>query len=353
MLTALPMELVAMACCFVSVDDLARLRRTCKAFRSGLVDAWHDALVVPGGAWYELKDVALTARYADCKHRVPSAPPSSLDTTEHIAFWGTFVDENEGLLATFGPTVLTFKADLGTPRYENGGSFSMPNLVFPGSLSNLADIVEIMYSSEDLRVIWQTPELQASFTAVVDISDCVNSTEQTWSYFEKPTRINMYATVNFHDCIGLYHIVSDNLLICPCRSWSLTEEGNVFQADSTLLELGGSAVLVDPGRVRFAMFDASSPGLSAEWLKAYNDADCEGRDKMELDFAMSPANAGRGWNATRLDLIEQFVKMCTPFSSVAGTRFHAARFWKTASYLRWRAECKLYCLCVREYSPTA
>ena len=335
-----------MACCFVCVDDLARLRRTCKAFRSGLVDAWHDALVVPGGAWYELKDVALTARYADCKHRVPLAPPSSLDTTEHIAFWGTFVDENETLLATFGPMVLTFKADLGTPMYGNWAGDRRPNLVFPGSLSRLADIAEIMYSSEDIQVFWQTPELQASFTSVVDISNCVIPTEQTWSYFEKPTRNNMYATVNFHDSIGLYHIVSDDLLICPCRTWSYTDEGHVFHVDSTMLKLSGSAVLVDPWRVRFAMFDASSPGLSLEWLKAYNDADCDGRDKMEKEFAMSPANAGRGWNATRLDLTDQFVEMCTPFSSVAGTRFHAARFWKTATYLRWRAECKLHCLCV-------
>lgn len=63
MLSALPIAIVAMACCFMRVDALARLRRTCKTLHDDFVAAWHNALFVPDGAWYELKDVALVARY--------------------------------------------------------------------------------------------------------------------------------------------------------------------------------------------------------------------------------------------------------------------------------------------------
>ena len=52
------MDAVAMICCFMRVDTLARVRQTCKTLRDALVHAWHDALFVPNGKWYELKNVA-------------------------------------------------------------------------------------------------------------------------------------------------------------------------------------------------------------------------------------------------------------------------------------------------------
>ena len=55
-----------MICCFMRVDTFARVRQTCKTLRDALVHAWHDALFVPNGKWYELKisrtkNVALAA----------------------------------------------------------------------------------------------------------------------------------------------------------------------------------------------------------------------------------------------------------------------------------------------------
>ena len=61
----------------------------------------------------------------------------------------------------------------------------------------------------------------------------------------------------------------------------------------------------------FYMFDLRPAGLSLEWFIAYSDADSDKRLEMEASFVKSSANARRGWNATRRDIIEQFVKQLT------------------------------------------
>ena len=126
MLDALPNELFVSICCFVQVDAFVRLRRTCTTLRAASTNvSWHQVLFEPKGAWHQLKDVNLAAKYMNWSNRVPSAVPSSLQTMDTIAFWGTVVDTNGDILESFHPQVAKFDV------------YSM--WVYPPSISYISD----------------------------------------------------------------------------------------------------------------------------------------------------------------------------------------------------------------------
>ena len=103
----IPDELIVFLCHFLRVNALARLRSTCGAMRKLLSceEAWHNALFVPSGLWYQLKDVSLAAKYMNWSGRLPSPLPSAIDTMDNVAFWGTITD-GERVIATVGQVYL-------------------------------------------------------------------------------------------------------------------------------------------------------------------------------------------------------------------------------------------------------
>jgi len=107
LLYSCPGELIVFLCHFVRVDALAR--STCRAMQKLLhcEEAWHNALFVSDGTWYELKDVSLAAKYMNWSSRSPSPLPPTIDTMDNVAFWG-IIRDGKRVVATFEPTILKF-----------------------------------------------------------------------------------------------------------------------------------------------------------------------------------------------------------------------------------------------------
>ena len=102
---SLPDELLVHMCAFLCVATLARLRETCSRWHMIAADkhAWTNALHKYGGLWYELKNVVLADKFL--LYGWSSPPSSSSVSANSIAFWGTLVDSDDRILATFGPDV--------------------------------------------------------------------------------------------------------------------------------------------------------------------------------------------------------------------------------------------------------
>jgi len=64
-----------------------------------------------------------------------------------------------------------------------------------------------------------------------------------------------------------------------------------------------------PEELEFAIHDLESvAGLTRDWLRKRKDGDDAERFKMETAYANSEANAGRGWNNTREDIIDSVLE---------------------------------------------
>jgi hypothetical protein len=115
--TALPNELIVHICAFFCVATLARLRKTCRHMRLATEndDVRTNAVFTHSGPWYQLKNVALTekalAESFTLRHLCQNTAPALLTTTNDLAVWGTITD-SDSTLATFGPTLLTYDANI-------------------------------------------------------------------------------------------------------------------------------------------------------------------------------------------------------------------------------------------------
>lgn len=281
----MPMDAIAVICYFMRIDAIARVRQTCKTLHTGLVHAWHGALFVPNGKWYELKDVALAAKYMTWTGRVLTLPPPILDTMDNIAFWGTLNDGNR-LLATFDPKVLTFETDISCADCELGGS----------------DFDDMrLFSSSGVRnwCAWVDTKTEQEYTTQVD---------EHVTLFSKQCQINMYAMVKLSSDVGVYKLISGAVKPTGVHY----QYGYPF-LDSTLLQTSnadGRAAMflwVDADLLLFHIFDKTSPDFTLEWWLERSDACLPRQHEMDMAFGLSAAKAGRGWNSTRRDVSEQVV----------------------------------------------
>lgn len=290
---ALPDELLVHMCVFLCVATLARLRETCSQWRT-IADneqSWTNALFTYGDAWYQLKNVALAAKYMRCSHCIPRAVPS-LDTLDNVALFGTIVD-GERLLATFGPKLFTFTTDF--DRMLNGaGAFIW---------------------ADTSIVHWETSELRKEFVAAntadrLNVNDAPNSPEirrRFANYWLKTASVDVYALVLSNGVAGMHRVVSDIVDIvnepysCPVGFNMSSMEGGYFEVytDELVLEIWE---------------DVNTPSalVPDEWEKEYIAADKNKRLRMATRFAENQVNTGKGWGSTRRFLIEQFMSQLHP-----------------------------------------
>ena len=64
---------------------------------------------------------------------------------------------------------------------------------------------------------------------------------------------------------------------------------------------------VHPDGIWFLAYDKTPAGLPYEWFDMFSKANYDERLELEATLVNSNLNIGRGWNATRRDIIEQFV----------------------------------------------
>ena len=273
-LDTVPMDVLVTICCFMRIDTLARVRQTCKTLCAALVQAWHDALFVPSGKWYELKNVALAAKYMAWTERVPSPPPT-LDTLDNIAFWGTLIDEDR-LLATINPKVLTYETDIESSDCDGEETFG--------------DMRLFTVSRTRCCYTWVDTKTEQDYTRQSDDSIDVHSC----GAFRKQCQINVCAVVKLSSGVGVYKLLS----------------GHVEPKELNELDFGLTALQatldVYANSVGFCIFDTTAPDFSFKWWLEH----CEGPTpclEMETAFIQSAANAGRGWNSTRRDVLQHIV----------------------------------------------
>lgn len=266
----LPIDVLVVIGCFMRIDALARARETCTTLCVGLAHAWHDALFVPNGKWYELKDVALAAKYMSWTGRVPSPPPT-LDTMDNIAFWGILVD-GDRLLATIGPKVVTFETNI-------------PNAI--NAHDDPVRTLTLLWGSDNMEYTWVDTKTEQEYT--------------TQMFFSKQCQIKMYAAVKLSSGVGVYELISGQMNV-PDRSnyeFDFDDRDNPTDFPGTLNVAANGVV--------FFIFDKTTSGFPTEWYDEYCDASPTKRLEMETAFVQSATNAGRGWNSTRRDVLEQFV----------------------------------------------
>ena len=273
------MDILATICCFMRLDALLRLRQTCKTLRAALIHAWNVALFVPSGKWYELKDVALAAKYMSWTGRVPSSPPT-LDTMDNIAFWGTLVD-GDRLLATIGPNVLTFETDL-----QN-------------------DMLSLNWVTSDMEYTWVDTKTKQEYTTQLDESK-FDYYEGSVMFFSKQCQIKMYAVVKLTSGVGLYQLISE--AVQSDYYWHRDSKAKVSPTELFFNDPNGH-LSVDADLAYFFLRDRTPHGFTRtrEWYDEHDLASPTKRLEMETALIQSAANAGRGWNSTRRDVLEQFV----------------------------------------------
>lgn len=285
----MPMDVLAVIVCFMRIDVLARVRQTCKSLHAGLIHSWNDALFVPSGKWYELKDVALASKYMTWSGRAPSSPPS-LDTMDNIAFWGILVD-GDRLLATIGPNVVMLKTDL-TNALDD-----------PDTDRNLT----LYWVSDTMKYTWTDTTTKQEYTTQLDESkfDVIQGSD---TFFSKQCQLRMYAAVLSSAGVGMYKLISGAVESGEVRYFNAGA-----QVDTTDLMFddayanGYSHLSVWADGVEVYVDDKIAPGFTTEWHEEYCSASSMQRVHMETAFVQSPANAGRGWNSTRRDVLEKLV----------------------------------------------
>ena len=287
MLNTMPHDMMAMICCFMRIDALVRVQSTCKTLRNCTIP-WHDALFAPAGEWYELKDVALAAKYMAWSRRVASPPPS-LDTMDNIACWGILVD-GDRLLATIGSNVMTIETDI-TNALED-----------PDTDGDLT----LLWVSETIKYTWTDTKTKQEYTTQLDRSkfDVIHGSDM---FFSKQCQFRMYAAVLSSAGVGMYELISGTV-----------ESDNVFYPDHARVEVfpteldfddanGNSHLNVWADGVEVYADDKIARGFTTEWHEEYCSASSMQRVQMKTAFVKSPANAGRGWNSTRRDVLDKLV----------------------------------------------
>lgn len=189
-------------------------------------EAWHNALFVPSGLWYQLKDVSVAAKYMNWSSRLPSPLPSAIDTMDNVAFWGTITD-GERVIATIGPGVPTFETDLDCP---------------PGPATDCADEMAC-YWSGSLDVEWTADALKQEFIAQ-------HTSNKDASYWVKRALMDMYACIKLSNgSLAMVRFMSGSVgptEIFP--SESLDNHGNRLYRYYTAparIQLVGRTVLYD------------------------------------------------------------------------------------------------------------
>lgn len=295
MLHALPLEIVTTICCFIRVNALARLRQTCKSFKG--LDEWLGALFVPMGEWFELKDVGLAAKYMNWSQRVPSVRLSSLATMKHLAVWGSICDQEGRLLATFAPVLAPLYVDPLSICFTEDDDDGGPTLVY--------------VTPEDIEFTWEDPALYTEFSTTIDTSSYVQ-VRGPLRYFRKQTTIEVYATAKLEDGVGVYKLVSGHSNPCAGgiidtpegKTWHMSHTELFF--DSVLRSLSPVA-FVHPDGLWFLAYDKTPAGLPYEWFDTFSKANFYEQLNLETTIVNMYLESGRGWNATRQDIIEQFV----------------------------------------------
>ena len=282
----LPMDVLVMMGCFMWIDVLARVRQTCKTLQAALIDAQHDALFVPSGKWYELKDVALAAKYMTWTGRVPSSAPT-LDTMDNIAFWGTLVD-GDRLLATIGPNVVTFKTNLGMigDNFDAGKDFR-----------------RLVWETDTIEYTWADTKTEQEYTTQLD-GNRYQIMGMPHCFFLKQCQIKMYAAVNLSSGVGVYELISGAVESDNVKA----HDGRAYVDPTELMFEGESSsflqVWADGVELKISDKTADFP---FEWCDEYCDA-CDTKCiEMETAVVQSATNAGRGWNSTRRDVLEKFM----------------------------------------------
>ena len=272
----MPTDVFAVICCFMQIDVLVSVRQTCQTLHAGLVNMWHNALFVPSGKWYQLKNVALTAKYMKWTARVPSPPPI-LSTMDDIAFWGTLVD-GDRLIATLDPRVFTIQTYI--HNYQPDTYDVEPeDLSVPG------------------RLVWSTR---------TDVYWCrpTEYTRHSKATLTEQCQINMYAVISLSSGDkSMYEVTSG--YIDPNQIW-YDEHSESFEFNPAELEFGFLSLYVGRAQFFFGIPDKTLPDFTLEWFDEYLRACPTKRLEMETAFVHSAANAGRGWNSTRQDILEQF-----------------------------------------------
>ena len=212
--------------------------------------------------------------------RVPPPLPASLSTTDNVAFWGTLHYEQR-MIASFDPIVLTFETDLtNTLDFD---PLNEPELI----------------GRENICLWGNRMEKRIQFTWEGDLRDkFISRREHGYEYWCAGLAFNMYALIKLRDGdIAMYRVVS-GAVDPDC------EDTEFLFKDSSCCDNMVRLVMDD---LTFTIWDTKSPGFTDEWLDEYLKCDRSMRLEMETAFVNSEANAGRGWNATRQDIIHALV----------------------------------------------
>ena len=271
-LFSLPDELLVHMCRSVCLKSLVRLRETCTRWQKMTEDetTWKNALFTHGAQWYQLKDVALAAKYMEWPGRFISPSPS-FDTMDNVAFWGTVFDGTR-LLATSDPTVCVFQTDI----YED------------------YDLSSMLWTSSTL--------IEQSW---LDVDD---------QYEEYTYVMHMYVLVNLGNNIGMYHFISG--VDGKDLSFGLdTISQLVDTGDGYGFMFYDYEELVTKNQEFLNWREGYMVAFEASMFTCDDNGPCFRKSRkvehlvqMEKTFAESDANAGHGWNNTRCVILKSVLK---------------------------------------------
>lgn len=254
---------------------------------------------MPSGLWYQLKDVSLAAKYMNWSSRLPSPLPSAIDTMDNVAFWGTITD-GEQVIATVGPGVPTFETDLVCHA------------------TDCEDEMACYWSGFLDDVAWTADALKQEFIAQ-------HTSNKDARYWVKRALMDMYACIKLSNgSLAMVRFKSGSVEPTEIfRSISLDDHGNrLYRYHTAPARIGlvgyradvddGNYVDVDDEFIFFQFVDRVTSTCTSEWWQKYADFS---RDKnmdkcieMQMAYANSEANKGRGWNNTRKDIIDSVLE---------------------------------------------
>ena len=289
LVTSLPLELFLCICNCLCITGIARCFASCKAFRQMILDdmeqIWNKALLVPGGHWYQMKDVAKAAKYIAWSERVP-APLPVLDTMDNIAFWGTIV-KGERLLATFGPEVCDWRVN-----FEGNDDGDLP---MRWDNAN--------WGSRQLNFDWidinakPRPHPYGSVSPREDILGMADFTINLCAAVKLMDKVEQYSVLTsgcYWDMPGVFQLVDESL---HHEIWLVGGDG---------LDVGNSGGIM----LQFFDRDVYNHTITHEWVRRWCLGDKNQRSKMEsATFIDEELKVGRGWNATRRDMIDTTLKL--------------------------------------------
>lgn len=268
----LPDDLVIFLCCFLSVDALGKLRRTCIRIRKCLncQNALNNALFVPNGMWYELKDVELTDRCLHC--RCFNDPPSYLKTMQNVAFFGTIKVEGQ-LIATCAPKPCEFFIDL-DDLVDTKRGFEVTGNDFTVYAMQWCHMFDLDWIDETLKDL-------------LTYKHPLGAVPQ-WS---RALTLTLYAIIKDADGAQIYNFIHG--IAGP----------NIY-----LMQIGPDAEFIDHISINTDTIELSfyeeDPATTLpfqEWLEKYADIhDEKERQKMQTAFAKTD----RGWMNTRTYVID-------------------------------------------------